>query len=468
MIFFCGLALALMPFIIECEGGNLIGTAKHPIIEASANQSELPNHILEDILYKAGFEAAKKAAQIKIRSRGAINRIFEDNIIIIKPYPHEKHEEIIEFDQKDEHFLKIQDYGKLMRLFHHFGEHVRRIHIYYYYMDDDMRRDINENIIKKYANQLTELEIYTPQVWSESQNERIWQEISNENGEIHFPKVKKFKYTGRISRKSFDVNSILPSIEIFKLHGDVDDINCLANVRHLKELSLNTESIGEDLLVNIIANNKQITKLTLWNSNTIRTVRSIGENLKDLKTLIVKYVGNDFFVPTTNKVYNFTSVTSFSVFGVMASLYRNISFDMPNLENLKLVGWNIDHRITNFVNRFHKLETVYVDGLTGKSSMSCIKSMIHVKEFATIDFGNSKLSSLKDFFENFDKTTSNLKTLKLYNFNFSEYFRYEDTMNEINSHLKEIYKPTWKLSYGSGRRGTSRHYYLIFKRDLNS
>ncbi|XP_031624678.1 uncharacterized protein LOC116341639 [Contarinia nasturtii] len=461
-----GLVLILIEgFIIECEGGNVIGNLKDPITGVCSNNPELPNILIAEILYRAGFETTKNAAKAKIRSREAIDRILEDHIIIIKSPQVKQHNEIIEFHQKDERCLEIHNYDKLMKLLHHLGEHVRRIRIHYYNMNDG--RDINKNVIKKYAKQLTELAMFTQLLCHESYIEQIWQDISSENGENHFPELKKFEYHGRITKNPFDVNSIFPKLEIFKLVGEVDDINCLANVRHLKELSLNTESIGEDQLVNIIANNKQLTKLNIWNNNkiTIRTVRTIANNLKDLKTFTIGDVATNFFVSTTNDVYNLTSVISFSVFSDrIENLYGNISFNMPNLENLKLLGWNFDHRITNFINRFHKLKAVFVDGLAEDSFTSCIEKLTHIKEFSTV-FVKSQLSSLKVFFENFDASKS-LNTLKLLNFDYSEYPFCAATMNEINIHLKESKKPTWQISYGYVDQPKEyKGYYLMFGRD---
>ncbi|XP_031624677.1 uncharacterized protein LOC116341638 [Contarinia nasturtii] len=454
-------------FIIQCDGGNVIGIAKDP----SANQSELPIELIEEILFRAGFKTTRKAAQAEMKiSRGMLNKIFKEYIIMIEICPDGESKEIIEFDKKAERYIKIQSYGRLMRLFNHFGEHVRRIHIYYDYMNDNMRRDINKNIIKKCANQLTELAIFTLSFDIDDHIEQIWDEISNENGEIHFPEVKKFKYNGRIPRRSFDVNSIFPKLETLKLSGNVDNLSCLVHLRQLKELSLNSLSIQENAVVNIITNNKQITKLAIFSYNTIRTVRSIAENLKDLKTLNVRDAGTNFFVSTTNHVYNLTSVTSLSVFSdKIEQFYGNLSFDMPHLKNLELIGWNFDHRITNFINRFHVLETVYVHKLTTDNPISCIQPLIYVKEFSTVNFENSELSSLKVFFENFDKTASNLITLKLFYFNDSEYSRYEKTMNKINNHLKESMKPTWQISHGYGTtkpEGKSQLHFLMFKRDL--
>lgn len=435
------------------------------------NISELPNELVQNILNRAGFKATQNAAKAKIKSRYAIENIFKNFIIVIKPQLNWTQEVIDEYDKKGENYLQIHKYDEIMRLFHHFGKHVKRIHVYYYHMNDSVRHNINENIIKKCANQLTELAIFTTWIPVPISNQ-IWEEIQNENGEIRFPKVKKFKFDGFISRNPFDVNSIFPTLETFKLHGDVVDINCLASVTQLKELSLNAdESLEEDQLVNIIANNKELTKLTVWAYSTTRTVRAIARNLKNLKTLIVKFVTNEFFDPEPDEVYNLTSVTNLIVIGHMENLYGNISFVVPNLINLKLDGWIIDHRITNFINRFKKLKTVYISGSTTDNAIDCIAPLVHIEEFATINFENSKLRTLKAFFENFN-TTVKLNTIKLFHFNVSEFSLYEETMDEINNHLIKLKKPTWKVFYGTLNdksievdQETSINYYLVFKRN---
>ncbi|XP_031632082.1 uncharacterized protein LOC116346278 [Contarinia nasturtii] len=463
LIFFAGI-------INQSEGGNVFGIISTPVIEpeVNANQSHLPYELIDEILIRAGFETTKNAAHAKMRSGEAIKRIFANRTIRLIPHQYDK---VTDCEREGDVCLLIEDHERTMKLFRYFGEHVRRIDVNYVSVDDHVCHDINENIIKKYAKQLTELKLYTP--WELSQE--CWQDISNENGEIHFPEMKKFEYDGRITKNPFDVHSIFPKLEIFKLEGEVDDINCLANVRHLKELSLDTEeSLGEDQLVHIIANNKQLTKLSLSGQHTIRTIRSIDKHLKNLKTLNVNNVGKEFYAPPTNKVYNFTSVTSFSatVKG-LDELYGDIPFDMPNLENLDLdSGRDIlsntwfDHRITNFINRFHKLETVFLEGLIEDSYMNCIESLTHVKEFGAIIFGEIQLSSLTVFFENFDKTKSNLKTIKIFNFDDFEYPLYKKKMDKINNHLEESMKPTWQISCEHGKQwNTYTPYYLKFERD---
>ncbi|XP_031619140.1 uncharacterized protein LOC116338176 [Contarinia nasturtii] len=305
MEFFCILILAFLVFkgnVIQIQAYDEIEST--PIIEVSPNQPDLSNDLIEVILSKAGFKTTKMAGQSRALmtiSGDAMRRIFQDRIIVIDPNRY--YDGTYEYYNKGERYLEIANYARLLSLFQQFGGNTSRIHVYYGSMNDSVRSEINKNIIKKCANQLTELKIST------SDDTRIWEELSNENGSIFFPEVKKFKYLGPISRNSFDLNSIFPKLETFTLLGSVNDTNCLKNVKSLKELTMSTSSIEEHQFDNIFANNKQIYKLSLA-TITRKTLGAIEKNLNNLKTLKVKYVCREFFIRPTNEtnIYNLESI----------------------------------------------------------------------------------------------------------------------------------------------------------------
>lgn len=273
-----------------------------------------------------------------------------------------------------------------------------------------MRHEINEKIIKKCAHQLIELKISTPD------DSEIWKEISNENGSVCFPEVKKFKYIGSISRNSFDLNAIFPKLEIFTLLGSVNDANCLAKVKNLKELTLSSESIGEHQFEQIFANNGHITKLSLA-SITTGTLGSVATHLNNLKILKVKRVGKEFFIrPANVDRYFLPSVSYLDVnFYETSELIGDLSFDMPNLRSLKLRGNLVDHRIYEFINHFEKLESVKIDTTCKYDMVKCVEQLTHVNEFATGGFENSRVYFLKILYE----------------------------LSNVNDRLKASKKPTW-------------------------
>lgn len=418
----------------------------------------MPNALIEDILFISGFETTKSVAQANqtIISEGVMKRIFEDRIIKIIPLPSE-YGATVETSKNDEPFLEIRNSDRVMPLFQEFGEKVKKIHVYHNLKNDHIRHDINKNIIKKYANQLHELGIFI------LNDNRLWKEISNEHGQVHFPEVKKFIYDGPLRRNPFDMKSIFPKLECFQLVGHVTDTNCLANVTQLKQLTLETRSIQEHQLVQIFKNNNDLVELSLRMPCKKATLNGIDEYLKKLKTLQIKNADIDFFTRSTNNVCNLTSVTYFDVaFKKTDELVENLSFDMPNLNKLKLFGWRIDNRINDFINRFEHLETVCMRALSIDDPMGCIKSLKHIKELAIDNFENTKLTAMKEFFENFDEAKSHLKTLKLIGFKDAQYPIYEKTMKEINNHLNEHKKPIWLLSHGQLERTTEK--YLMFER----
>ncbi|XP_031621449.1 uncharacterized protein LOC116339611 [Contarinia nasturtii] len=459
MKIFYGLAVALFLFegiIIQCEGANEFRDA--PVID----EQYLPDHLIGEILSKAGLNVTKEMAQAQMKVAGdAIRRVFETRIIAIQEYP-DMAETIEVYD--GEQILLIRNHTKLMSLFEQFGSHARRIHISYESMDKERRREINEKIMKRCANQLTELQILT------RDDTGIWEEMSNGKRDIRFPKVEHFIFLGSSKRNKFDLNAIFPRLKFFSFpFGSVTDTNCLANVRNLKELKLYIESIQEHQLGNIFANNKHISKLTLKTHirKTIKreTLRSI-ESLKNLKTLEINKVSPDFFNRASNRVYNLTSVTTFvTMCREPIKLNRDFSFDMPNLKHLRLCGTNSDNRTSDLINHFKSLETVLLFGDCEFNVIECIESLKYVKEFTTSTYFNiGQISLFRKLFENFDTTKSNLNKLVIdIDETESEYFLWEDAMREINNKLKESNKPTWTLSHGIWEEFRKNH--LEFKRN---
>ncbi|XP_031639531.1 uncharacterized protein LOC116351547, partial [Contarinia nasturtii] len=401
------LALALIffeGFIIHCEGTN------NPV----TINPDLPDHIIEDILYEGGIKAVELAVQNHVSPgavKNAMSRLFRDCIIAIMP---DEVNETSEYYKNGERCIQTGNRAKLISLFEHFGENARRIHIYYCGMSDVMRRDINENIIKRYAHQLTEFRINT------FEDSNIWDEISNDRGELRFAQVKRFKYTGPITKATFDLNSIFPKLESLSFFVRLTNANCLANVRNLKDIRLFTGSIEEHQLAHIFKNNKQLSKVSLaLNLHTTETLRAVENHLNRLQIFKIKYVNSEFF-RRIDRIYNLTSVTTFDVkFNETNDLIGDLSFDMPNLKKLVLRGNIIDHRIADFINHFEQLDSVEVDSRCRYDIVKCVKELNKVKEFRTNGFENSP---------SFKKS-------------FSQ-------MNNVNKYFKKK-MPAWTFSQGT-------------------
>ncbi|XP_031629747.1 uncharacterized protein LOC116344982 [Contarinia nasturtii] len=424
-------------------------------------QPELSNDLMEEILSVAGLDATIMARRANISAAdNVMSRIFENHIIVINL--HGTISGIEQHLQNGELHLHIGNFNRLMSLFEKFGKNVRRIHINYKSLIgpyDRERQIINKNIIKRFGDQLTELKITTFY-------DAIWNEISNENGEIHFPNVKKFSYTGINGRDIFDLHSIFPKLETFRMNGLVRiiDKNCLANVKNLKELELKISSIGieEHQLDSIFANNKGISTLVLSIVRRKDTLRSIEENLKHLETLEIQgHADNEILERGFDRVYNLKSVITFRLnFYVTSQLVDKIlSFEMPNLKRLYLQALLIDNRITDFINHFKNLEMADVRSETKNVMVKQIGKLIYAKAFVTIDSDVLEISLL-EIFETFDRKHSSVKTWKVFGVEEAKYIICSDQMNAINGQLKDSNKPTWTLSYDRNEK------YLVFKRDL--
>lgn len=411
--------------------------AKRP---KSESISKLPDELIEVILSLAGVGTAKTFVRIlRTIPRKAMERIFEDRIIVINPH---NFDGINEYISDDNSYLRIGGYDRLMLFFQYFGNHTKRIEIMYDFLRNHECHAISENIIKKYAGQLTEIRMRT------LDDAEIWAAISNENGEILFPKVKKFHYKGTSSKNTLKLNSIFPELKSIELFGSIADAHCMSNIKNLNELVLSTISIEEHQLENIFANNKEITKLILLIANKIETLHSIEKHLKHLQILQIKYVGKEFLTRPKERLYNLSSITTFDVaIREISDFLGDLSFEMPNLKKLILRGDRIDEDIVHFINHFEKLESVEMEAKYTNTMNN---------------FEISQLAALEKIFAKFDGTSSTVNTLKLLKFDDSEYSIYYQTMNDLNSYLKS----TWTLSRGEQFNHSGEiEKYLIFKRD---
>ncbi|XP_031627237.1 uncharacterized protein LOC116343358 [Contarinia nasturtii] len=448
--------VTFLGFIIQC---NAVGDNVEYL-------PDLPDELIAAILHQGGLELSKKAGRSKAlipASRMAMSNIFRDRLLFIDSYMtmNRSDESYERYDNEDYHF-QFGSLDRLNSLFETFGKDARRILINYRFMDETIRRDINKNIINKYANYFTQL------IMIAQNDSGIWEEISNEKGVVQFPNVKKFTYGCHIAdsnRTSFDLNKIFPNLESFKLFGSIKDPNCLANVTKLTELRLRDASIEEHHLPDIFAKNKQISELS-FSTKSANTLRAIAQNLKNLQILKIRNAGSDFLIRATNRpVYNLTSVTNFDLYVYSSSeIIENLAFDMPNLKKMVLRVVLIDPQITNFINRFKHLESVRIIPYDLYNVVECIEKLTHAKEF-TSPFLCSQISELTNFFET---SKSNLKRLKLICYDEFESHIYDETMNEINEHLKESDKPTWTVSEGIHQEllmGGEDLKYLMFKRN---
>ncbi|XP_031628255.1 uncharacterized protein LOC116344032 [Contarinia nasturtii] len=460
----CFVALIVFEvFVIQCDAVR--NNAKRARKLAN-DEVKLPYEVIGNILHKGGLKATKGAGRSKALiagSKDAMSRIFEDRILVIDNWTTLNRS--VETSERQEHkdgqfYFDFGSYARLVSLFETFGKHARRISINYRSMNATVRREINKNIINKYANYLTELKIY---VYNDS---GIWEEISNENGQIQFPNVEKFTYvcdTADSSRKSFNLNAIFPKLESFKLIGSIKDPNCLVNVTNLKELTLQTPSIPEHQFQDIFAKNKKISKLNFSPQKT-ETLQSIGKYLKNLQTLKINSAGDEFLTGG-NRVQNLTSVTTFVV-GIDETrlLTGGLSFKMPNLKRLIVRGEYIDQQLSDFINHFKNLDMVEIKPYDGiYDAVECIEKLTSVKEYIS-PFNCSQLAFLEPFFETFDRKKSHLNSLKLICIDNLKEGYSEAVMDYINDQLIALKKPTWTLS--DEMEDETNINYLLIKRNL--
>ncbi|XP_031617083.1 uncharacterized protein LOC116336973 isoform X2 [Contarinia nasturtii] len=213
MKFLYGLALALIffeGFISQCVGAGGSEDAS-----TSLNLRNLPSNVYEEILFRTGFSATEDAAKDRQRSSAAVKKILEDRIIQIVPINFDN-EKMHEFDLGGYIYLNIYGVNKALSLFKNFGNLIKKIKVDYKFIDqvdDNIRHQINENIITKYAKQFTEFHIVASNAFL-----TFLDELSNGGERIRFPNVKKLVYHGPDFGNSYDLNSIFPNLESLTLH----------------------------------------------------------------------------------------------------------------------------------------------------------------------------------------------------------------------------------------------------------
>lgn len=437
----------------------------------------LPDELVGRILHKAGLNATKGAGRSRAliaASRDGMGRIFRDHILMIDNIAMliSSNKTSQRFDKKSGQFqLKFGNYNLLMSLFEICGKDARKIFINYRNMDENIRRDINKNIVNKYAEYLTDLSI---EILSDK---GLWEEISNENGEIQFPNVKNFSYVCNKTlsdRKSFDLNAMFPKLENFKLIGSINNPNCLANVSNLKDLTVLPtyvlrHNFPEHLFEDIFAKNKGITKLNI-SPQKIETLQSIDKHLKRLETLQLKNPSRKFLTRNTGyQVCNLSSIATLIIDNNLdKELPGNPSFSMPNLKRLIIRGEYLTYQCTDFINHFENLE--YAEIKPFYNVFECIGKLKHVKVF-TFKLFCTQLAHLKEFFETFDETSSKLDTLNLECMEFAyhrekvDITEIEKIMNEMNNHLIGSNKSTWTVCNVEEQKGKWIDYVMI-KRNL--
>lgn len=350
--------------------------------EFAENLPILPPGVIDEILFKCGLETTKNVTCPDFVPITAIRKIFQTRIIVIdsKWKLNGTEEKFVNGD----YYLYIGGYDRLIRRFDTFGDEIRKIQINYDNIDGDTFRKINENIIKKHTEQLTEIQIVAGNFL------KFWTDISNDGKEaIQFPNVNKLVYTGLSFENSLNLNAIFPKLESFNIrsvttflrYGDVKmNTRCLDNVTNLKELKLEigTNSLRKDELDRIFAKNTQISTLLLSLTGNIDIFRSI-ETLKNLRTLQIESDGRQFLT-------NFFSRS------------KSISFNIPTLKQLILRRCFEDDRIIDFINLFTHLETVNVRLSNGNNFIKSIGKLTHVKKLTTICSAISKFT-LKEIFE---------------------------------------------------------------------
>ncbi|XP_031633754.1 uncharacterized protein LOC116347332 [Contarinia nasturtii] len=421
-----GLALALIffeGFISQCEGASGSEEAS-----TSINLKNLPNNVYEEILFRTGFSATEQAAKDNQRSLTAVKKIFEDRIIQICPMNWDD-EEVREETLDGNIYLNIYGGDRILSLFEHFGELVKKIKIDYEFIDEvdeDIRQQINENIIKKYAKQFTEFHIIVRGSFLAFLNE-----LSDGGERIHFPNVKKLVYQGPNFGNSYDLNAIFPNLESlnfyynrFFMSHSVMQINmtCMENVTKLKELKLeiNRHSYIQRELQHFLAKNKQISTLKIVIADKTDILRSIEAHATNLQTLEIQMDNTDF----------------------LTHVSEEHPFNMPKLKRLNLRGNCDTSRIINFINSFKKLETLDV-WTNNDLIISNFGKLIEIREFITFDL---EIIDFKEILESFGRK-KHLNIIKWAPVDQFKCDNYKSEVVEINKESKQSHKPTWKINY---------------------
>lgn len=324
-----------------------------------------------------------------------LRQIFKDRIIVIDP--RSMAGGTIEYFSNGDFYLNIGGVDRLMYLFAKCGEEVRRIKLNFDYIDDHLRSEINEKIIKKYAKQLTEIQIVAVNFLS------CWNEVSA--GGIQFSNVTKFVYTGNNFTNSLDLNDVFPTLRSFNLRSDSNSFggyvdmrfnpNCLKNIENLHELKLQigAKSLKKCELESIFRKNNQISKLQFTMTGKTDILRFIEINLQNLKSICIESESQQFL---KNHL----------------KLFKKNVFAMPKLKELYLSGPYEDNMLFDFINSFKNLEMVNTAQPSVNEFFKSIGKLRYVKEFVTICSYLWPIP-LREIFRTVDKATSNLNTLKV-------------------------------------------------------
>ncbi|XP_031633843.1 uncharacterized protein LOC116347408 [Contarinia nasturtii] len=421
MKFFYGLALALIlfdGFISQCEGAGGSEEAS-----TSINLKKLPNNVYEEILFRTGFSATEQAAKDNQRSLTAVKKIFEDRIIQVRPmnWDHQISEESL----NGSIYLNINDVNRALSFFKNFGDHIKKIKINYEFVDDIDRRQINENIITKYAKQFTDFHIVTFDSFS-----TFLDQLSNGGERTHFLNVKRLRYEGPSFGESYDLNAIFPNLESLTLYYNpffMDhtfmqiNTNCMTNIKKLEELKLEINPVSYELhdLEHIFVKNKQLFTLGLVLIDKIDILRSIEVHANTVQTLEIHIDGTDFLTHVSEKQ----------------------PFNMPKLKRLNLRGSCDDSRIISFINSFKKLETLEVM-VSNALIISQIEQLIEINEFITY---YPSITNLKDTLESFGRKKK-LNMIKFSQVDQNTCDTFKSQVSQINKKLKQSQNLTWKVN----------------------
>lgn len=315
-----------------------------------------------------GVKKAIKARLFKNVQKNVMSRLIENRIIVINPSV----SDVIDTNEvfrHGEYYLYIAGYERLLSIFQQFGGNIKRIQIVHHNITDNLLRyNIYENIVKVYAQQLTEVRV------NANDFSQFLLELSNAGEHFQFRNARKFVFQGFDLGIQFDLNTIFPKLESLVLHSIEDRINtvCLANVENLKEFELDYSSFGslrKQDLEYIFIKNKYIERLSLEMWSKIDTFRLIERHLKNLTTLIVRNEGTD----------------------ILDRINKNLSFDMPNLKMLVLRGTYKNCRIIDFVNCFKNVEVAILRPANECDFLRYIGKLMYVKEIITNKFNKNNV-----------------------------------------------------------------------------
>lgn len=396
------------------------------------------------MLFRTGFRATEDAAIDGMRTLGATKKIFQDRLIHISPMNWDDEQTREEDNENGTICLNIYGVDRILSLFEHFGNLVTKIKINYEFIDevdDDIRQEINENVIKKYSNQFTELHVIVSSSFS-----TFLDQFSIGGERIHFPNVKKLVYQGPNFGNSYDLNSIFPNLEslhfyynrFFADHSLMQlNMTCMENVSKLKELNLQIHRNSYTIrgLEHFLMRNEQLSTLKIVLTDKIDILRSIEAHAINLKTLEIQIDSVGFLDRVSEKH----------------------PFNMPNLKRLNLRGICDDSRIIKFINNFQKLETLDVWINSDLIALN-MEKLIDIHEFITFDI---KTANINEKLEKIN-AKNKLNMVKWAPVDQSRFNSYNLKIIEMNKELKRHRRPTWKANYYKDK-GYSYGYMMLMR-----